>query len=84
MRTAVRIAKAGVYRLNKDQNIWLAVMKKANAGPAYDVVVDNAGTLWAGTWNGILKSTNNGLTWDHVLILNSGAEPIECLIDYTV
>jgi photosystem II stability/assembly factor-like uncharacterized protein len=33
-----------------------------------------------GTWYGILKSTDNGTSWDHVLNLNSGAESIECII----
>ena len=32
---------AGVYRLNKGETQWIPVMKKADAGPAYDIIVDN-------------------------------------------
>jgi len=53
--------KAGVYRLNKGEKQWIPVMKEADTGPAYDIIVDNAGTLWAGTWNGLYQSTPSGL-----------------------
>jgi hypothetical protein len=53
--------KAGVFRLDTDTNKWTGLMSKADAGPAYDIVVDGAGTVWIGAWNGIYKSTSNGI-----------------------
>ena len=53
--------KAGICRLNKGEKQWVAVMQEADAGPAYDIVLDKAGTIWAGAWNGIYKSTQSGL-----------------------
>ena len=49
--------KAGAYRLNKGQEKWVAVMKKVDAGPTYDIVVDKAGIIWAGAWNGLYYLT---------------------------
>ena len=53
--------KAGVYRLDKGEKQWLAIMKKSDGGPAYDIVVDSRGVVWAGAWNGIYRSTPSGL-----------------------
>ncbi|MHC4728029.1 MAG: ligand-binding sensor domain-containing protein [Planctomycetota bacterium] len=53
--------KAGVYRLNKGQKKWVAVIQESDSGPAYDIIIDNKGTVWAGAWNGIYQSTNSGL-----------------------
>jgi hypothetical protein len=53
--------KAGVYRLNKGEKRWMSVMNNDDAGPAYDIVVDYADTVWAGAWNGIYYSTQSGL-----------------------
>jgi hypothetical protein len=52
---------AGVYRLERGQRSWEAMLKQADAGPAYDVAVDQAGTVWAGAWNGMYRSTPEGL-----------------------
>ena len=52
---------AGVYRLNKGEKQWIPVMKESDAGPTYDIVVDDKGKVWAGTWNGIYQSTPSGL-----------------------
>jgi streptogramin lyase len=53
--------KVGVYRLNNGQKQWIAVMQESDAGPAYDIVVDNAGIVWVGAWNGIYHSTQSNL-----------------------
>jgi streptogramin lyase len=53
--------KAGVFRLDPDTKEWTGLMSKADAGPVYDIVVDHAGTVWIGAWNGIYKSTSNGI-----------------------
>jgi streptogramin lyase len=53
--------KVGVFRLNKDEKKWQALMRQADVGPAYDIIVDNAGAVWAGAWNGLYQSTPAGL-----------------------
>ena len=53
--------KAGVFRLNSDKKQWTELMSKDDAGPVYDIVIDRDGTVWIGAWNGIYKSTPNGL-----------------------
>jgi len=52
---------AGVYRLDKDKRQWVGLWDESEAGPAYDIVVDRAGTVWVGAWNGLHRSTPNGL-----------------------
>jgi hypothetical protein len=52
---------AGVYRLEKGNTQWEALMMEADAGPAFDIVVDRAGTAWVGAWNGLYRSTPDGL-----------------------
>jgi hypothetical protein len=53
--------KAGVFLLDSDKKQWAELMGKADAGPVYDITADRAGTVWIGAWNGIYKSTPNGL-----------------------
>ncbi|MHC4203908.1 MAG: ligand-binding sensor domain-containing protein [Planctomycetota bacterium] len=53
--------KAGVFRLDSDKKQWVELMDKADSGPVYDIVADRAGTVWIGAWNGMYRSTPNGL-----------------------
>jgi streptogramin lyase len=53
--------RAGVYRLDSGTKQWVELMDKADAGPVYDIVVDRAGKVWIGAWNGMYRSTPNGL-----------------------
>ncbi len=53
---------AGVHVLNRGTGRWSAAMDQSDAGPAYDVVVDDGGTVWAGAWNGIYRSTSERMT----------------------
>jgi streptogramin lyase len=53
--------KAGVFWLDTDTNKWTELMSREDAGPVYDMVVDHAGTVWIGAWNGMYRSTPNGL-----------------------
>ena len=36
-------------------------MHEGHAGPAFDVDVDKEGIVWIAAWNGIFKSTSDGL-----------------------
>ena len=53
--------RAGVYRLDRGKKQWVGLLGDADAGPVYDIVVDSAGTVWVGAWNGIYRSTPDGL-----------------------
>jgi len=53
--------RAGAYRLEKGEEAWEGMLSPADAGPTYDVVVDRAGTVWVGGWNGLYRSTADGL-----------------------
>jgi len=52
---------AGVYRLEQGSTQWEGLLTEADAGPTYDIVVDRAGTAWVGAWNGLYRSTPDGL-----------------------
>jgi hypothetical protein len=36
-------------------------MKGEEAGPAFDITVADDGTVWIGAWNGVYRSTGNGI-----------------------
>ncbi|MEO2048334.1 MAG: two-component regulator propeller domain-containing protein [Pirellulales bacterium] len=50
--------RAGIYRLNQGQNHWIAMEE---SGPAFDITVDDSGTVWAGGWNGLYQSLGGRL-----------------------
>jgi len=52
---------AGVYRLEKGEKQWVGLLGEGEVGPAYDIVVDRTGTVWVGAWNGLYRSTPEGL-----------------------
>ncbi|MBN1345482.1 MAG: regulator [Phycisphaerae bacterium] len=52
---------AGAFRLDKGARKWFALMKPADAGPTFDVTVDDAGTVWIGAWNGLYRSAETSL-----------------------
>ena len=54
-------AKAGVFVLDRGKKQWSGLLTMDNAGPTFDVIVDSTGTVWVGAWNGIYRSTLNGL-----------------------
>jgi streptogramin lyase len=53
--------RADVYRLDQDTKQWKGIMSEQDAGPVYDIVVDHAGTVWIGAWNGLYRSSPDGL-----------------------
>jgi hypothetical protein len=53
--------KAGVFRLDKGAERWSAMMAASDAGPAFDVMTDSGGEVWAGAWNGLYRSMRTGL-----------------------
>lgn len=60
---SIWIASAnGIFKKEKDSNIWTAIITGQNKGPSYDVKVDDHGTVWMGTWDGIYKYQNEKLT----------------------
>jgi len=52
---------AGVYQLDANTKRWVSLLGEADAGPIYDMVTDSTGTVWVGAWNGMYRSTPNGL-----------------------
>lgn len=69
---------AGVYRLDKGETQWEGLLDEADSGPAYDVLVDPNGTAWVGAWNGLYRSTPDGLERlagiDHSIVALCGTE----------
>jgi hypothetical protein len=53
--------RAGIYMLKKGEKSWKALMSAELVGPAFDVDVDKEGTVWIAAWNGIFKSTSDGI-----------------------
>jgi hypothetical protein len=53
--------KFGAYMLTPGEKSWVATMKQEDAGPVFDVAVDSSRTVWIGAWNGLYKSTGQGL-----------------------
>ena len=53
--------RAGVYRLDRRKKQWVKLIGEADADPAYDIVVDSIGEVWVGAWNGMYRSTPDGL-----------------------
>jgi len=51
--------KAGVFVLQRRETNWLAAMNPADAGPAFTVMADPGGSIWAGAWNGFYRQTNS-------------------------
>jgi hypothetical protein len=69
---------AGVCQLDRDTNQRVELLGEADAGPVYDVVVDRTGTVWVGAWNGVYRSTPDGLKrleeTDHPIVALCAAE----------
>lgn len=53
--------KAGVFSLDRSEKKWVAVMRESDAGPSYDIAVDNSGVVSVGAWSGIYRSTPTSL-----------------------
>lgn len=51
---------AGVYEKKQREKKWRLLNSPDNAGPAYAVLRDHLGRIWAGTWNGVYV-VDNGL-----------------------
>ncbi len=45
--------KNGVYRQLPNSSEWHLMIAGTNQGPAYDVISDENGRVWAATWNGV-------------------------------
>jgi len=65
---------AGAYVMKAGTTAWVAQMSEADAGPAFDVVIDGKGVAFVGAWNGICHATAEGLAR-----LEGTAEPIAAL-----
>jgi hypothetical protein len=52
---------AGIFRKQKNQRNWEAVITGPDNGPAYSVEADRENTLWLGTWNGLYTFKYNKL-----------------------
>ena len=42
--------RAGIHRLEHGQNAWKQV---ADLGPTFGIAIDQSGTVWVATWNGV-------------------------------
>ena len=51
---------AGVYRFDRNKPQWVGLSRDSEAGPVYDMVVDRAGAVWVGAWNGMYLSAPDG------------------------
>jgi ligand-binding sensor domain-containing protein len=53
--------RTGVYVLAKGTKAWKPVQDEAQAGPTFDLAVDEAGTVWVAAWNGLWRSSGEAL-----------------------
>jgi photosystem II stability/assembly factor-like uncharacterized protein len=51
---------AGVFRSTNDGTIWTMISDNTEA---FALCVDSAHSVYAGTYSGIIRSTDNGITW---------------------
>lgn len=52
---------AGAYVLKKGASQWTALMSADDAGPVFDIAVDNGGGVWVGAWNGLWRLSGDAL-----------------------
>ena len=47
--------QAGLFRLDKGSGKWSAMINPEDAGPVFDVQIDEQGTVWVAAWNGLYQ-----------------------------
>lgn len=45
----------GIFRKRQDASVWEPVLTADHKGPAFSVGIDQAGTVWLGTWQGLFR-----------------------------
>ncbi len=55
----------GVFRSVNDGDDWSAINSGLTATDVWSLVIDPEGDIFAGTYDGVFRSTNSGVTWTY-------------------
>lgn len=53
--------RAGVFVKQNGTKPWVSVFEEADKGPSFSVMVDDDGSVWMSTWNGVYRFRNDRL-----------------------
>ena len=69
--------KQGIYRSIDNGTTWQRIISNGIENTdVYSIVVNSVGVIFAGTTNGVFKSTDDGMSWDEAGMQNFGVDKL--------